>query len=54
MKTLQLHFRIIFTMIHEDLLKSVMYVINGTHTYRKSAAIYHVPNRKILQVVTEL
>ena len=39
-------------MSHEDIIKAVMSVINGTHTYRTAATRYHVPNSKILQVAT--
>ena len=41
-------------MSHEDLLKALTFVINGTHTHCTDAKIYHVPNRNILQVSTTL
>ena len=41
-------------MIHEDLIKSIISVINGTHNHHKAATKYHVTNRKILKLSTAL
>ena len=41
-------------MIHEYLLKYVIYVIHGYYTPSTAARRYHVPNSNILQVVTTL
>ena len=54
MDTLQFHYRLIFTIIHEDAFTAVMYFFHGISTPRTSATRYHVPNRKILQVATTL
>ena len=49
-----IHFRLLVTMSHEDLIKTVMSVIHGTYTPCTYATRYHVTNRNILQVATTL
>ena len=41
-------------MSHEYLLKDVMVVINGEHTYLTATTRYHVNNSNILQVAITL
>ena len=35
-------------MIHEDILKAVMYVVHGSDTTRAAASLYGVPDSKII------
>ena len=53
-KTLHLHFRILVTMSHEDLLKAVIYVVHGLDTPRADASRYSVSNRNILEIEIKL
>ena len=41
-------------MIHEDPLKSAMYVIHGSYIPRDAVSIYSVPDRNIPEVSIEL
>ena len=37
-------------MRNQDLFESVMSIVHGKFTPRATASIYHIPNKKILQV----
>ena len=53
-KTLQLHFRIIFTMSHDDLLKSIIYIVPSSDTPCAATSRYSVFNRKIPEITIKL
>ena len=53
-KTLIFHFRLLATMSHENLLKSVISVVHGSDTPRVAASIYSFSNIKILDIKTKL
>ena len=53
-KTIQFFFCILFTMSHEDVLKSAIYVVHGSNAPRAAASRYSVSNRKILEIAIKL
>ena len=53
-KTLIFHFRLLSTMSHENLLKSIISVVHGSETPHATTSRYIVLNRKILGISNKM